>query len=125
MKQYSPTWKSSSKIRKQRKYRKKAPLHVKQKLTHAHLSKDLKAKFKKRSIAVRKGDKVKIMVGSFRKTEGKVDSVSLKDQRVYVMGVGITKKDGSKKLIGLHPSNLLITELNMDDKLRQKILERK
>ncbi|HLC50037.1 MAG TPA: 50S ribosomal protein L24 [Candidatus Nanoarchaeia archaeon] len=125
MKAYVPSWKSSSKIRKQRKYRAKAPLHVKQKLTHAHLSKDLKLKYKKRSIAIRKGDKVKIMIGSFRKTEGKVDLVRLKDQKVFVAGIEITKRDGSKKQIALNPSNLMITELNMDDKQRQKILERK
>ena len=65
------------------------------------------------------------MIGSFRKTEGKVESVRLKDQKIFVAGVEITKRDGSKKKIALNPSNLMITELNMDDKQRQKILERK
>jgi hypothetical protein len=38
--------------------------------------------------------------------------------------VEYTKKDGTKKMLPLNPSNLMITELNMDDKLRQKILEK-
>ena len=37
----------------------------------------------------------------------------------------LTKRDGTKKLLALHPSNLMITELNLDDKMRQKALERK
>ena len=125
MRKYSPTWKSSKKIKKQRKYRAKAPLHVKQKFVHSQLSKDLRVKHKKRSFGVRKGDKVKLMTGNYRNTEGKVERVDIKDQRVYVAGVEMTKRDGSKKQLGIHPSNLIIIELNMDDKQRQKILERK
>ena len=35
------------------------------------------------------------------------------------------RADGTKKLLALHPSNLMIIELNLDDKFRQKLLERK
>jgi len=44
--------------------------------------------------------------------------------RVFVSGVERSKKDGTKALLPLHPSNLIITELSLDDKLRQKILEK-
>ncbi len=120
---FSASWKKSKKPRKQRKYRMNAPLHVKQSLMHSHLSKDLRSKYKKRSASLRKGDKVKIMRGRFKKHEGKVEIVDLKQIKVFVSGADITKKDGAKKLLALDPSNLIITELNMDDKLRQKILE--
>ena len=125
MKKFSSAWKSSKKPRKQRKYRLSAPLHIKQKFVHVHLSKDLRKKYGKRSIGLKKGDKVKILHGSFRKHEGKVEMIEMKKTRVLVSGVELTKKDGTKKLLPLHPSNLIITELNLDDKLRQKILERK
>ena len=125
MKNFSSSWNSSKKPRKQRKYRATAPLHVKQKLIHAHLSKELRSKHKMRSIGIRKGDKVKIMRGRFRKYEGKVDIVDLKKTRVFVSGAESTKKDGTKRQIPQHPSNLLVVELNMDDKLRQKSLEAK
>lgn len=125
MKHFSKTWKSSKKQRKQRKYRLSAPLHIKSKFVHSHLSKDLRKKYGKRNVGLRKGDKVKVMRGQFRKHEGKVENIDLKKTGVLVSGVEITKKDGTKKLLSLHPSNLLITELNLDDKLRQKILERK
>ncbi|MBI2654672.1 50S ribosomal protein L24 [Candidatus Woesearchaeota archaeon] len=125
MKDFSSSWKGSSKPRKQRKYMLKAPLHVKQKFVHSHLSKELRKKYKKRSTGLRKGDKVKIMRGQFRKQEGKIEMVNLRRAKVFVSGVEITKKDGTKKSIALHPSNLMIIELNLDDKFRQEILEKK
>lgn len=125
MQKFSSTWKSSRNPRKQRKYRVSAPLHIKQKLIHVHLSKGLREKYGKRNIGLRKGDKVRIIIGKFRKHEGKVDGIDLKKTRVFVNGIEITKRDGTKKLLALHPSNLMVTELNTEDKLRQKILVRK
>lgn len=122
---FSKTWKGSKKPRKQRKYRLSAPLHIKHKLVHAHLSKELRKKYNKRSIVLRKGDRVKIMRGSFKKHEGKVENIMLRKTRIFVGGAEIAKKDGTKKMLALHPSNLTITELNLDDKSRQKALERR
>lgn len=125
MRNFSKTWKSSKKPKKQIKYRLKSHLHIKQKLVHAHLSKVLRSKYGKRNIGLRKGDKVRVMCGKFKKYENKIEKVDLKKTRVFVSGVEIVKKDGSKKLLAIHPSNLMITELNLDDKLRQKALEGK
>jgi large subunit ribosomal protein L24 len=125
MPSFSSAWKSSKKPRKQRKYRIDAPLHIKQKLVHAHLSKDLRKKYGKRSIGLRKGDKVKIITGKFKKHEGKVESIDLRKTRIFVNGIEKSKRDGTKRMLALQPSNMMITELNMEDKLRQRILERK
>ena len=125
MKQFSKAWKGSKKPRKQKKYRLGAPLHIKQKFAHSHLSKEMRSKYKKRSISVRKGDKVKIMRGKFKKHEGKIERVDLKKTLIFVEGIERAKKDGTKKLLAVHPSNLVITELNLDDKFRQKLLDRK
>ena len=125
MRHFSKTWKSSKKPGKQRKYRANSPLHTKQKFVHSHLSRELIKKYGKRSIGLRKGDKVKIMRGQFKKQEGKIENIDLKKARVFVSDVEVAKKDGTKKMLPLDPSKLLITELNLDDKFRQKILERK
>ena len=125
MKEFSRAWKNSKKPKKQRKYRLNAPLHIKQKFVHSHLSKGLSKKHNKRNISLRKGDKVKIMRGQFKKHEGKVEKIDLRKTRVFVNGAEITKRDGTKKLLALHPSNLMVTELNSEDKLRQKTLGRK
>lgn len=121
-KNFSRTWKSSRKPAKQRKYRLNSYLHVKQKFANAHLSKDLRKKYGKRSIGLRKGDKVKVMAGRFRKHEGKIEKIILRKSMVFVNGIEVTKKDGTKKMLALQPSNLMITELNLEDRLRQKAL---
>lgn len=122
---FSRTWKKSIQPRKQRKYRYNSPLHIKQKFVRSHLSKELHKKYKKRSMNLRKGDMVKVTRGQFKNKSGKVDEVSLKKTSVYISGIEIVKRDGTKARYPLHPSNLIITELNVDDKMRSKIIERK
>ena len=115
---FSTNWKRSTQPRKQRKYRYNAPLHVRQKLVHVHLSKDLRQKHGTRAMQVRKGDKVKVLRGKFKKQEGKVERVELKRERVFVTGMDYTKKNGTKILVPLKPSNLMIVVLDMTDKRR-------
>ena len=117
---WSAYWKSSSQARKQRKYRYNAPLHIRGKFVSSHLSKELKDKHKRRSIALRKGDTVKILRGRFRGESVKVDVVDRKSLKVYLEGIKITKKDGTEVPVAVDPSNLLITSLNLDDKFRMK-----
>ncbi|MFH0936324.1 MAG: 50S ribosomal protein L24 [Candidatus Woesearchaeota archaeon] len=121
---WSKHWKSSKQRRKQRKYRYNAPLHVRKKFLSVNLSKDLKKRYNTRNISLRKGDKVKVVRGQFKKHIGKVESLNYKKIRVYIEGINAVKKDGTKKFIPINPSNLMITELNLDDKERKKILER-
>ncbi len=122
---FSSGWRKSKSPRKQRKYRHDAPLHIKQKFMKSHLSKELRQKHGKRSLGIRKGDKVKIVVGQFKGKTGKVDSTNLKKRKVYIEGVEFSKKDGSKSKYPIDPSNIMLTEINLDDKMRNKILERK
>ena len=78
VKKFSSTWKSSRKPAKQRKYRLNSDLHIKQKFIHSHLSKDLRKKYGKRNIGLRKGDKVKVMFGKFKKHEGRLEKIDLR-----------------------------------------------
>ena len=125
MKLWSKFWKASKKPGKQRKYRFNAPLHVKRKNVASHLSKELIKKHGKRSMPVIKGDKVKVVRGQFKGHMGKIDNVDVKFGRIFVSGVEIQKKDGNKVQYSMDPSNLIITELKLDDKRRNKIVERK
>lgn len=124
-KEWSKSWKTSKQPKKQKKYVYKSPLHIKKEFVSALLSKDLRKKYSKRNIPVKKGDKVKILRGQFKKHMGKVESVDLKKARVYIEGAQHIKKDGTKTNYPIHPSNIMITELNIDDKKRKKSLERK
>jgi len=124
MKRWSKSWKSSKKPGKQRKYVYNLPLHIRKTLLSALLLKDLRKKYNKRNMPVRTGDKVKILRGQFKKKTGKVSGIDLKKIKIYIEGIENIKKDGSKVPYPIHPSNVIITELNLDDKKRKKILER-
>jgi large subunit ribosomal protein L24 len=117
-KKFSSAWKGSKQPRKQRKYQYNAPPHIRGKFLNVHLSKELAQKHGIKKIRVRVGDKVKILIGKFRGKESKVDAVDSKKSKVMIAGVEVAKKDGSKSRPLIHASNLLITELNLDDKKR-------
>ena len=122
---FSTSWKKSKQPRKQRLYRYNAPLHTKRKFIRVHLSKELKSKYNRRSFGLKKGDKVKIVRGQFRKKTGTVEKIDTKNEKLYINSVETVKKDGTKVNYPIHPSNVVLNELNLDDKMRQKILERK
>ena len=119
---FSTAWTGSVNPGKQRLYRYNAPLHIKQKFMHTHLSKELRQKYGVRNLQLRTGDKVKILRGQFAKKEGKVERVNLKRERVIVTGIDNIKKDGTKIPFPLHPSNLMIIDLNLEDKKRKSKL---
>lgn len=124
-KAFATNWKRSTQPRKQRKYMYNAPLHVKQKMLHVHLSPELREKHGLRNVQIKKGDKVKILRGKFAKKEGKVDKVNLKNSKVFVAGIEIIKKEGTKLPVPLVASNLMITNLELNDKKRKLKLENK
>ncbi len=108
----------SSQPRKQRKRLFNAPLHVRQKIVAAHLSKELRKELGARSLPVRKGDTVLIMRGRFRGHKGKVARVDLKELKVYVEGAVVKKANGQEVMVPIHPSNLLIVEVDRSDERR-------
>lgn len=106
----------SKKPRKQRKFRYTAPLHTRRNFVNAHLSKELKTKEKKRSMAVRTGDKVKIMRGQFKGKEGIVKEVDLKKSIVFIEGITRKKMNGQEAFVPFDSSKLLITSLKEEPK---------
>nr|AJS11693.1 50S ribosomal protein L24P [uncultured archaeon] len=110
-KKFSTKWKASRQPRKQRKYRANAPLHLRKKFVSVNLSKELRKKTGKRNIPLKKGDKVKVMRGKFKKTTGKVLKVNLKKAKIVVEGIQVKKMDGSKANVKMQPSNLQIIEM--------------
>lgn len=122
---FSTKWKSSKRPGKQRKYRHNAPLHTLRKFMSAHLSSELRKKYGKRSFPIVRGDKVKVLRGQHRGRENKVDRIDQQKQRVFITGIERTKKDGSKSIQPVKASNVMITDLNLEDKKRKAALERK
>ena len=60
----------------------------------SHLSKDLKGKYDVRSIPVRKGDVVKVMRGTYKGREGKVQTVYRKKWCIHVEKITKEKTNG-------------------------------
>ena len=115
---FSRAWKASTNPAKQRKYRATAPLHLRRVFLSAHLVKSLRQQYKRRALPLRTGDKVKILRGGFKGKTGTIEHTDLAHYRVYITGIERTKKDGSKHLVPIDPSNLLIEELDLKDRRR-------
>jgi large subunit ribosomal protein L24 len=119
--EFSKTWNSSRQPRKQRKFRANAPNHIMRKFLGCSLDKELRTRYGRRNIEVRKGDEVKVMRGNFKGKQGKVGVVDVKNTRVQIAGIQRSKKFGGEKLVTwFHPSNIKIIILNTDDARRLK-----
>jgi len=101
-----------------------APLHRRHRFLSAPLSRELRGKYKTRSLPVRKGDRVQIMRGDFKKLEGDVLEVETKLRRIQIQGATTTKADGTQVPMPVVPSNVMLIKL-ASDKERDKVLERR
>jgi len=110
---------------KQRKRLFQAPHHIRGKILSAHLSSELRETYNTRSLPVRTGDTVRVLRGDYKGVEGKVMRVDRKKYRIFIEGITREKADGTTMLVPIHPSNVEIIRLNLDDKFRKKILERR
>ena len=110
-------------MRNQLIYRASKTLRSKQ--VSSPLSEDLKKKYSRNSIRVIQGDNVKIMRGEFKGVDGKVSRISIENNSIAIEGVKKEKTKGDKFDVFIHPSNVLVTGLNSDDKWRIDRLEGK
>ena len=115
----------TTKPTKQRKRLYQAPINERYRRFSASLSSKLKESHGTSSVPVRKGDTVMIMRGDRKGSEGKVTQIDRKKYRIFVEGANREKVDGTSIPVPIHPSKVMITRLNLDDKWRKKILERK
>jgi large subunit ribosomal protein L24 len=110
---------------KQRKRMYQAPVTERYRRFSAPLSSKLKESQGTSSVQVRKGDTVMIMRGDRKGSEGKVTQIDRKNYRIFVDGANREKVDGTTIPVPIHPSKVMITRLNLDDKWRKKAMERK
>jgi large subunit ribosomal protein L24 len=115
---------SSKSPRKNRRRVRNAPMHERKKMLKARLDEFLQEEYGLRSLVIKKGDLVRIMRGQFRDTESKVTLVSYKKGIVYLDNTTITKADGKEAVVPIHPSNLMLVKLEMDEE-RKTLIESK
>ena len=103
----------------------KSPKMKRRNTCYSMLSKELLEEYKTRSIGIRRGDTVSIMRGIFKEMEGKVIKVDHKKSIIHIEGVTKEKANGDTFFASIHSSNVMIKKLNLEDKRRKDILERR
>ena len=89
------------------------------------LSAELSKKYSLKSVRPVKGDGVRIVRGGFKRIEGKVSRVDARLGKLFVEGVTREKIAGGKTgAVPIDASKVMITSLNLDDKLRRASLEK-
>ena len=66
-----------------------------------------------------KGDTVRVMRGEYNGIEGKMESVNTMTGTLAIEGIQREKVRGGNVKVKIHSSNVLITNLNLNDKYRQ------
>lgn len=117
----------SKQPRKQRRSHFKADYHLRNRKMTALLSHDLRDKYGIKRLPVHKDDKVVVYknVSKDEEIKGKVIRVLPLKYAVHVEGHSKEKADGTIVSFPVHPSNLVITSLNLRDKRRRAIIQRR
>jgi len=105
---------------KQRKRMHEGGLHTKRKQLVAPIDKKLVTEVGKKKILIRKGDTVKILVGKHKGKSGKIEKVDYTKCKVYIKDIKCKNNKGQEKLIPFTASNLILTEVVLNDSLRIK-----
>lgn len=115
----------SKKPGKKRKALYVTPIHRRRKMMASSLSDELSKKYKRRSLPVRKGDKVKVLRGDDKGLVGEVLKLDTTEYMLYLDGLTLKKTSGEDVPKPINPSNVMITSLYLEDKERRAMLERK
>ncbi len=86
------------------------------------LSRELRARFHRRSAPVRKGDTVRVLSGSFVGREERVARVDRRGYSVTLDNVTLKTADEKMKPLPLRTGHLVITRLNLSDPWRRRAL---
>jgi len=87
------------------------------------LSRELRGRFHRRSLPVRKGDTVRVLAGSY---EGREERVAKVDRRAYTVTLdNVTLKTADEKMkpLSLGVGHLVITRLNLSDPWRRRSIK--
>jgi large subunit ribosomal protein L24 len=114
----------STQPRKQRKASFNASPFDRHRQMSVPLSRELRARYKRRALPIRKGDTVRIISGNedFKGREERVSKVDMRSLRVTLDNVTIKKVDQKLKPLPIGASHLILTHLNLTDPWRRKIL---
>ncbi|HXQ94165.1 MAG TPA: 50S ribosomal protein L24 [Thermoplasmata archaeon] len=89
------------------------------------LSHELRTKYGRRSLPVRKGDTVRVLAGSYSTVgeERRVARVDREHYRLTLDNVTTKTADAKLKPLPIRPSHLVLTKLNLSDPWRRRVLK--
>lgn len=94
------------------------PKNRRDRMLSAPLADSLRQVYKKNTLRVIKGDSVKVVRGEYKGVEGKVDNVDIEHGTLNIEGVQREKIKGGQVKVPIHASNVVIVNLNLEDKYR-------
>jgi large subunit ribosomal protein L24 len=109
--------------RKQRKAAFSAHQVARRRLLSVPLSKELRARYGRRQLPVRKGDTVRVLRGSYEGQEERVAKVNTRSRSVTLDNITVKKADAKLKPLPVAPNHLVLTRLNLSDSWRRRILK--
>lgn len=98
------------------------PKHQRDRMMGAPLADALRDQYKKKTLRVVKGDSVRVFRGEYKGVEGKVEKVNTEQGTLHIEGVQRNKIRGGQVKVPIHASNVMIINLNLDDKYRSNKL---
>lgn len=87
------------------------------------LSRDLRRRYGRRQVPIRKGDTVRILSGSYVGREERVAKIDRKSYSVTLDNVTGKTADAKLKPLPIRTSHLLLTKLNLADPWRRRVLK--
>jgi large subunit ribosomal protein L24 len=109
--------------RKQRKAVFTAHNFARRRFLTVPLSRELRQKYGRRQLPVRKGDTVRVISGSYEGQEERVAKIDTRSRTVTLDNITLKKADQKLKALPVRPNHLLLTRLNLSDSWRRRILK--
>lgn len=98
--------------------------HLTERKLRSSLSQGLREKYGRRNLRVIAGDTIKVIRGEYSGIEGKVERVNMKRGSLAIEGIQREKVRGGNVKVEINSSNVVITDLDLDDKYRQALIQR-
>lgn len=114
---------TSSSPRRQRKALYTADTFERRRRMTVPLSRELRGRFGRRALPVRKGDTVRVLAGSFVGREERVAKVNRRDYSVTLDNVTLKTAEEKLKPLALRTAHLVLTRLNLADPWRRRVLK--
>lgn len=100
------------------------PKHMIERKLRSPLSRSLREKYGRRNLRVIAGDTIKVIRGEYSGIEGKVEKVNMKRGSLAIEGIQREKVRGGNVKVEINSTNVIITDLDLDDKYRQTSIQR-